>query len=227
MKSCAIPLSALSLLALVFAPALQSQAALDPLVGTKVSLVATQAMLASPFLPSLSSTGTDINFSGSYILTKMEGGDSASSYNGRFSGYALGLGYSSGTKGYLGTFAIVNASSMDGEVHMGDGSGAAAGKLEGFKMMGYAAMGGGSLRIFGSKNSKFALGVFAGPGLMYFDSSFKVTTNSYSSNPLIYGGFGGAQVKIILGDFMFNPGALWTAAAEKRSGYVTATREVM
>src|SRR4051812_22524742 len=91
-----------------------AKAVIDPLTGSRVSVTATQTLLAAPPLPSMDSRETEVTVQAAYVTAKVS--DDAFFGEGNFKGWAFGLGISSGARQRLGYFGILLVNNMKGEV---------------------------------------------------------------------------------------------------------------
>ena len=179
-----------------------ARAALDPLTGARVSLASTQQLLASPFLPNLKSDRGHIGVQASYLGAQLRGIDQDALYNGDFSGYGVGINYSTALARDLGYFLTGVYSKSEGSAAFASAVNPAQHR---FSTSGTVVNVGANLRLLGRDESASIVGVFGGPALMQFDSELRIGQELYTSSPLIYGVTVGAQWRVWAGNFVFNP----------------------
>lgn len=197
-------------------------AAPDPSVGARISVAAAQDLLISPPLPSLENGGGQrATPQVGYMSAKTEGSEdgsaqsSAYSFKGELKGYSAGFGFTSPPRGRAGAFAMLAVSSLQGEITATDPAGANLFTLSDMTSQVIAGAAGISYRFIGDSNSSVAMGYFLGPAFMSIQSSFKASSAGssvgtiYQLNPLIYGAYGGLQLKLRMGKFLINPYALY------------------
>lgn len=184
---------------------LKSKAQIDPLTGARVSLASTQNLLAAPPLPEFNTTKKRYSLQVSSVTAKVDGTDTYPDLKGKFEGSAVGLGYSHKTDNKLGYYGMAVFNDIKGKIEL-----AGQPNLESFKTSGYAISVGGSLRLTGDPTSSiFNAGVFAGPAIMNFKSTFMISTDKFTYDPNIVGGLFGMQFMLRFGKTQFRPYALY------------------
>ncbi len=204
----------------------EAKTALDPLIGMRVSLLASQTLLGTPPLPSMRYDRSHVTIQGSYLSVSAKEQQNATAnsedfteihYNGVFKGGALGLGYTSKAANGVGYFVFGVANYLSGDLDIySPGSSSASGHLKDMKNLGASMAAGLNWSIWNSsKIVPMSLGFLLGPTASYFNSTFHITTDSantnynYETHPTLIGGLVGLQSGMSLGDIFINPYALY------------------
>ena len=155
---------------------------LDPLIGVRMSQLITQTVLASPPQPSLVRTREHhLIPQVSYLIAEAEDSTpneiGSMSYNGKFSGWTAGLGFTESTQTKLSYYGFAIASRSSGSITIYDNySGSTnTNKLSDMNNSSYSIAGGLSYRLWDVKSFPISLGILLGPFASRFDSSFNIT----------------------------------------------------
>lgn len=202
-------------------------AAPDPLTGVRVSLIGLQTVLASPPLPSLDIENRgEATFQLAYLKARVndsysvaaQGDDSPSTgrARGSFKGYGFGIGLTTSARHDFGFYGFGIYNSINGDLRISTDGFPTALNLADMKNTGAAFATGVSLRLIGTKKNALSMGIFAGPTLSYFTSTFKaasedtsVATVDYSATPSTYGAMGGVQMGVTIAKVYLNPYAIY------------------
>ncbi len=211
------------LLAILLVQPVWASTPLDPLLGVRVSLLASEHLLADPPLPDLSkSARPEATLGASYLAANLNSAGSVSQtyYSGHFSGESISLGYKFTGSRNVGYFVFLAGSSIKGSSNLGSTSFVTS--LNDFNTSTFVGMMGLSYRILGADRSPLALGLLTGIGGSTFSSSFNVSSTgdtssvSYGAKPTIYGAMAGAQIAMHFGKIFINPYALYFQELSKK-----------
>ena len=190
----------------------------DPLTGVRISVLATQTVLAAPPLPSLETTkhgelavqGSYIsaNVNDSQVLKATQGPDFTVYTTGQFRGGATGLGYTTPTRSDFGFFIFGTYNYLTGNIQMAV-PGSPTFAISDMHNQGISGASGLSWRLWKSNYHLFALGIFFGPTASLFNSKFTVQGTNYNSSPNAFGAMAGAQMEFKILGISFNPYAIY------------------
>lgn len=199
-----------------FAP--QAEAAFTPDIAARASLAGAQQMLVSPPIPNLESTKTSFSPQIGYMTANIDGNEfqtiqgitsTSLTYKGDISGVSGLIGWNSQSTESWGWFAIFGGDYLTGQIDVNMGS-TSYGSIKDIKTQAFSLTAGPSYRFIGVAQSPLSAGVFFGPTAIKVNSTFTVSTNNlaYTLDDLVYGAYGGVQLKVRLGGLVINPYAL-------------------
>lgn len=192
----------------------QVMASFTPDIGARSSVVGAQQLLVSPPIPNLEGGKTTYTPQVGFMTATVDGSEIQSSttmsYSGEVKGASGGIGISSPSSGRLSWFGIFGGDSLTGEIAILV-NGSAFGSVKNIQSQSVAFAAGPSYRFTGEANSDFSAGVFLGPALIKVNSQFDLSTSNatYTLDDVIYGAYGGLQVKLRIDSLVINPYVLY------------------
>jgi hypothetical protein len=199
-------------------------AGIDPSTAARLSVASAENLLAAPPLPNLEGKDKTIYTPLiGYSISKIKGVEpyrppvAGYSYDGGASGPVGALGVTFPHYGRLSGFALVFANSFSGKIDADFGTDLF--HLKDIKANVFGAVAAVNFRVLGDASSRYAVGLFSGPGYMRSSSSFVAEIDApgagagstYAMTTNIYGIYSGLQAKARWGNILFNPYVLYFA----------------
>jgi hypothetical protein len=207
-----------------------------PTIGATLANAAIETIATSSPLPNLDGNGLTMTPQFGILKTELINKPGVTdifspkpNYSGEVNGNNIGLGITLPSRGNFSYFLYATSAQQSGEFKI-DYDIAPTIHYTDFKASGAFAFVAVQYRLIGDDKSKFALGVFGGPGYYSFQSN--VTYNQVNAslpastvtfNPSGFGPLLGFQLMVRLGNFRINPYMMGFAGASKKCQPVEIT----